>query len=78
MSGEAMKPRRCPKCRGFVSHFSEIWDGHSIEFDADESERPEAEGVLCEGSPVKVIAHCAECGHAWRLRGVVQITELRE
>lgn len=71
------EPRRCPRCRNLPSVYIEMWAGHTIEFDADENGRPEAEGYLREGEPHHVEARC-RCGHMWRLRGVTQITELRE
>ena len=68
------KLRKCPKCRRLPIIYLEMWAGHSIEFAAVDGV-PEKEGNLEAGSPTHVIAECG-CGHMWRLRGVLQITDV--
>ena len=70
-----MKQPRCPRCRKRPTTYTEIWDG-TIQFDVDEHGVPEEKGNLEWGKPCSVEAEC-KCGHAWKLRGVTQITELR-
>jgi hypothetical protein len=57
--------------------YTELWEGHSIEFSVDALGNPEDNGVLVEGAPYAVEAIC-RCGHRWRLRGVTQITDIKE
>jgi hypothetical protein len=69
--------RRCPKCNGQPSRFVEHWAGHSIVFDATADGAPEAEGHCDTNSdPTHVEAICA-CGYRWKLKGVIQITDVR-
>lgn len=76
MSAKAV--RKCPKCGGKQpDYYVELWTDHAVYFYADASGRPEKEGSLTEGEPHYVDAVC-KCGHRWRLRGISQITELRE
>lgn len=68
---------RCPKCRQPPRRFIELWNRSqsTIEFSLvggvlkpDMHNPPDVE-------PTGVEAEC-ECGHRWRLRGMVQITSL--
>lgn len=68
------KKIRCPKCGKAPRNLLEIWRYHCIQFGYVGNGRS-AEGWMSEGNPYKVEAQCA-CGHAWNLRGVVQITDL--
>ena len=73
-----MIPRRCPRCRSLPCLYTEVWAGHSIEFEAQSDGRPEANGELIGvGDPEYVLATC-RCGHQWKLRGVSQITGLKQ
>ena len=69
---------RCPKCRGLPNEYREMWADHSLSFDADEKGKPSDEGYTHEGSPKYVIASCGKCSWAWRVKGVIQITEIKE
>lgn len=79
-----MKPRRCPRCRAKVEYFIEIWNGHTIEFDAGPDGFPLRDkhgsrepGILRErGGPVKVDGICLN-GHRWRLRVVTSVPEIQ-
>lgn len=71
-----MRLRRCPRCGALPASYIEVWDGHGIHFDAEDG-IPVDVGYLFEGNPSHVIALCG-CGHRWQLRGIRQITELRE
>jgi len=73
-----MKPRRCPRCRGNPSFYTEVWEGHTIEFEADKEGFPSDTGYLNPGNPYRVTARCSKCGYNWRLRGVGQITDLEQ
>lgn len=67
---------KCSKCRSKNLYFTELWKDHSIEFDIVDGK---LEGYSMEpGYPYKVEATCKECGHSWRLRGITQITELKQ
>ena len=70
-----MKIRKCPKCRSIPDSYIEVWNGHTIEFDASEGV-PDEEGYLNPGNPDHVKAVCSFCGYIWRLKGVCQITDL--
>lgn len=70
-----MKPRRCPRCGSTPLRFWEYWTGFTTVFEADKDGHPEEIGLHKEGDPTHVIADC-KCGHSWRLRGVLQITDL--
>jgi hypothetical protein len=67
---------KCPKCRRSPYSFIENWSG-TLEFGVDANGEPEEEGILNPGSPLSVDGTC-ECGHRWTLRGITQITELRQ
>ena len=66
---------RCSKCNKPPSSYTELWNGHSIEFLVDENGLIEEDGNLEPGDPCCVFAEC-DCGHSWKLRGVSQITQL--
>lgn len=68
---------KCPKWKAWPSQYIEVWTEHTIAFDVDDNGRPEQEGWTDDGQPSHVIACCSSCRHKWRLRGVLQITELR-
>lgn len=70
-------PPRCPACKSHPDRYVEMWTGHSIDFPSATSGFPETTGYLSEGNPYKVFAVC-NCGRKWTLRGVGQITDLRE
>ena len=72
-----MKPRTCPKCRGPIAYYTEVWNSFAIEFEAVGG-IPEKKGTTIIGDPAWVEATCSLCLHHWRLRGITQITELRE
>lgn len=69
---------RCPKCRLVgMRWFEEIWPVASsrLLFEFIDGERIAHGGAVPEVDPKGVEAVC-ECGHRWRLRGVIQITEI--
>ena len=68
--------RRCPKCQGRNLVLSELWAA-ALEFDCDDGQISE-EGVTRPGFPYAVDARCLRCYHSWRLRGVLQITDLKD
>ncbi len=75
-----MKRRRaphCPSCGRLPYQYVELWRGHSIVFTATAGGRPEAEGEMEPGDPYAVEAVC-RCGRTWRVRGVLQISDLWE
>ena len=72
-----MAKRVCPRCNGEIAYYMELWKDHSIEYTAHDG-IPEDTGILQSGFPYSVLATCAYCLHTWKLRGVNQITELRE
>ena len=72
-----MKHRKCPRCKQEPNCYLELWKGHSISFNVNDLGMIENEGYMEPGYPYCVVAEC-KCGHSWRLRGVLQITDLRE
>lgn len=72
----AAKSIKCPKCRQAPTGYNEVWAGHWIQFEADTNGVPSATGELMDGASVGVNALC-RCGHAWRLRGVTCVDEIR-
>lgn len=71
---KSRKPRiiRCPKCRKRTTSFQERWDmtrSHDIE-GGEWLSAPDGDGF-----PYAVDARC-DCGHSWRLRNVLQITDI--
>lgn len=69
--------RRCPKCGELPFYLNEVWNNNGLQFDVDKNGNISKEGILTTGDPVKVVAHCI-CGHHWRLRNILQITDLLE
>lgn len=67
--------RRCPKCKGAPSSYTEVWENY-LEFNAVNG-IPEEEGYLHPGHATSVKAHCSKCGHNWKLKMITQITELQ-
>ncbi len=73
-----MKKKKCPKCKGEIDCYTEWWKDHSIDFYTN-VEGNLGEGLLQQtGDPYCVEATCSKCGYKWRLRGVVQITDLTQ
>ena len=70
-----MKVRKCPKCGKLPGYYFEIWTGHRL-FDAENGIPSTETDDADPGDPTHVVAGCDNCGHEWRLRGVIQITEL--
>lgn len=70
-----IKRIKCPKCGGSPDSFLELYRDHGISFYMEDG-KLEREGILEPGEPYKVEALCGTCGHQWRLRGVMQITDL--
>jgi hypothetical protein len=72
-----MRKIRCPKCGKAPTQYIEYWAGFCISFDVTPEGLPEEEGWMTnDGNPYRVSAKC-QCGHIWNLRGVLQITDLR-
>ncbi len=70
---------RCPKCRSDGENIilREMWRDHCIEFDQRKDGTIEPEGILLEGSACRVDGKCGVCGHGWKLRGILQITDIK-
>lgn len=79
MARREIKTPKCPKCGSKQLAVVEIWRNHTISFEQAESGYIDRnEGVMGEGEAHKVEAECSQCGNAWVLRGVTQITDLPE
>jgi hypothetical protein len=65
----------CPKCRKSNLTLTEVWRGHSTEFNYlnGKINNNRANEV---GNPYKVMATCNECNYYWKLKGVTQVTDL--
>ena len=68
---------KCPKCRAEPVSYTEILDA-STTFHINSDDCLETDGFHEAGYPKYVYAKCRECGYEWTLRGVVQITDVRE
>jgi len=70
-----VKLRRCPRCRAVEV----CWVEHCLAtttFDQTASGIGE-EGFHSNGAdPFAVYGHCQACGHEWRAKGILQITDL--
>ncbi len=75
--GPRRKLPRCPKCGAKPTLYHEYWAGHAITFGTLESGAPEEDGNMESGYPTHVEAKC-DCGHQWRLKGILQITDLHD
>jgi hypothetical protein len=69
-----MSPK-CPRCRKKPISYIELWKNR-LSFGVEDSGSPEDIGYLDSGYPYAVVADCS-CGHQWKLRGIKQITEVR-
>jgi hypothetical protein len=74
MSATANNVRRCPGCGG--RRIS--WTERSVAFQTFEQD---ADGIsrigwMSHGDIFGVWGHCAACGHEWRARGVLMVTQL--
>jgi hypothetical protein len=65
----------CPKCRKKPIAYKEFWI-NGMEYDSNNGV-PSEVGYLFSGYPIYVQATC-ECGHIWRLKKVIQITDIKE
>jgi hypothetical protein len=72
--GSRKRLPRCPDCNRHPCEYLEVWAGHTISFLANGGV-PDHEGNMEDGSPTHVQASCV-CGKKWRLKGVLQITDL--
>lgn len=72
-----MKIRKCPRCGDipyrYYEHLSPFYNMHYAEKDGT-PELDCSENFI--GDPTYVEAQC-NCGHSWKLRGVLQITDLQ-
>jgi hypothetical protein len=68
----------CPKCKsnGTSIVLTEFWRDSLVEFDQQENGALPEEGVLKEGNPYEVRGWCLDCGKRWKLRGVMQVSQL--
>jgi hypothetical protein len=74
--GGSLDIRRCPKCGGLPSQYTEFWQGSSMTFEASDG-MPEREGILEPGVPCCVYATCSRCYDFWRLKEITDINLLR-
>jgi hypothetical protein len=65
----------CPKCKSSDLLLTELWKNHSIQFDYKNGQIVSKGNAEC-GNPYKVEAFCNKCKHEWRLKGVIQISEV--
>ena len=68
---------RCPICKGVELSLTESIEcfGH---FQQHADGTVDVEGYNTEGGYFKVMARCETCAHSWRVRGVRQITDIRD
>ena len=61
---------KCPKCRKSTVELIEIWSAYI----AWSPLEPYAnDGMLNPGDAERVEGHCIDCGHRWKVRGVIQV-----
>lgn len=66
------------KCGSTDLYLTEIWKGHSIEFDQDGGQFDANNTVQEMGDPYKVEAKCKTCKRHWTLRGISQIYDIQK
>jgi len=71
-----MKARKCPKCKSFPCYLFENWNNFQLQFET-ENGLAVGDGYSNIGMPTGVIAECGNCGHVWKLKGITQISEIR-
>lgn len=66
---------KCPKCKSINLELIEIWSAHTITWQQVEGKLNLKEGNLEAGDPYKVEASCM-CGHKWKIRKALQISDI--
>jgi len=66
---------RCPKCRSADLQLTEIGNV-SLTWNVKGGSFDRAEGYREYGSLHSVFGDCAKCGHHWRLKRAIQITDV--
>lgn len=86
MSNEAQTPAHrqtavrkciCPKCKSTELTLTELWKNHSVQFYYKDGNISGKGNLEC-GEPYKVEAFCNNCHHEWRLKGIVQISQISQ
>jgi predicted nucleic-acid-binding Zn-ribbon protein len=67
---------KCPKCKSANINLIEVWSGATITWEVADGKFDRNYGNLESGDPYKVEAKCSNCGHQWRVRGAIQITDI--
>jgi len=73
------KPRKCPNCGSFPYCYIEHHNS-TIEWEANEKGIPitgHDEGVTDNGSPAGIIEAKCLCGNRWKLRGIIDIYDIK-
>lgn len=70
--------KKCPKCRSKKLYFTELWKGHSIQWEQEDGKIDLDDGALNPGDPFSVYGECRDCRHVWKFRNVQQIHYLIE
>lgn len=65
----------CPKCKSTNLTLTELWKNHSIQFQYKKG-KIIRDGTFEVGDPYKVEALCNQCSHEWRLRNVIQVSDV--
>lgn len=79
-----MKPNkrggiRCIKCKASPPYvvLNELWSGGGIQFEQSNSGRSGREGYSFDPCTIDgVFAHCTQCDHTYKLRGINSINDL--
>lgn len=72
-----MKKLRCSGCKSTDLYLKEVWQGNYITFNYEDG-KITGKGNLEAGNPTKVVACCNNCSKEWKIKGVTQITDLKD
>lgn len=67
---------KCPKCQSNNLLLIEVWKDHEITWEQKDGIFDRRDGNIEPGDPYKVEAECRNCGHKWRIRKALQITDI--
>lgn len=67
---------KCPRCKSNNLVLTEVWTGHTIEWEQEGGVIDKNKGSSEPGDPYTVNGLCKDCFHEWKLKGVIQITQV--
>ena len=68
---------KCPKCKNKKDFdLVEVYSGHTITWEVLDGKFDKNDGNKEMGDPSHMEATCGDCGHRWRIRGALQVTDV--